>query len=101
MNNIAFYIQGDSMAPTISNGDMVLCCTVDSIETIEENDLYVIITSTGKTLIKRVQKIRDRNSKIILLKLISDNQQKHQSLKIPVNTIRSLLKVEKKYAATA
>ena len=101
MKNIAFYIQGDSMAPTISNGDMVLCSTINSLETIEENDLYAIITSSGKTLIKRVQIIRDRNSKIIQLKLISDNRQQHRSFKIPIQNIKYLLKVEKKYAATA
>jgi phage repressor protein C with HTH and peptisase S24 domain len=101
MNNIAFYIQGDSMTPTISNGDMVLCCTVDSIQKIEENDLYAIITRTGKTLIKRVQIIRNRNSKIIQLKLISDNRKQYRSIKIPIHNIKYLLKVEKKYAATA
>ena len=89
------------MAPTISNGDMVLCCTIDCIETIEENDLYAIVTKKGNVLIKRVQKIRNRNNKTIKLKLISDNYTQHQTLKILVKNIKSLFKVEKKYAAIA
>ncbi|MDC0231523.1 S24/S26 family peptidase, partial [Aureispira] len=88
MDNIAFYIQGNSMTPTVSNGDMVLCSTIDSIEAIEENDIYVIITKAGNVLIKRVQKIRGRNSNIIQLKLIPDNRQNYKTFKIPLKTVK-------------
>ena len=102
MKNIAFYIQDNSMAPTMSNGDMVVCKTsATSLETIEENELYAVITTTGAVMIKRVQKIRDRNSKIIQLKLISDNNLEHHPFKIPIYNIHTLLKVEQNLAETA
>jgi phage repressor protein C with HTH and peptisase S24 domain len=101
MKNLAFYIQGNSMAPTMSNGDMVVCRILSSLETIEENELYAIITVSGAVLIKRIQKIRDRNSKVIQLKLISDNEKEHHPFKIPVHNIRTLLKVEQNLAKTA
>jgi len=101
MENLAFYIQGNSMTPTMSNGDMVVCRTLTPLEVIEENELYAIITVSGAVLIKRIQKIRDRNSKIIQLKLISDNEEEHNPFKISIHNIRTLLKVEQNLAKTA
>ena len=96
MENIAFYIKGDSMSPTISNGDLVICRKIESLGSVEENELYALITNSGTVLVKRIQKIRDRNSKVIQLKLISDNFRGHKPFKISTNDIRFLLKVEKK-----
>lgn len=100
MNNLAFYIQGNSMAPTISNGDMVICRELEPFENIEENELYAVITISGAVIIKRVQNVRrNRNSQIIQLKLVSDNEE--TPLKIPTCNIKTLLKVEERLPATA
>lgn len=99
--NIALYIQDNSMAPTIANGDMVICRELAPLEKIEENEVYAVVTNTGAIMIKRVQKIKNGNNKIIQLKLISDNNSEQPSLRIPINNIRTLLKVEDKLAATA
>lgn len=101
METIAFYIQGNSMFPTISNGDMVICSQLEQFETVEENELYAIITHTGMVLVKRVQIIKNRNNKVVQLKLISDNKSQYTPIKIPTQNIRSLLKVEQKVTATA
>ncbi|BDS14800.1 S24 family peptidase [Aureispira anguillae] len=102
MNNLAFYIQGNSMAPTISNGDMVICRELEPFESIEENELYAIITTSGIVMVKRIQKVRrNGNSQIIQLKLADDNQPEKSAFKIPTCNIRTLLKVEEKLTATA
>lgn len=96
MENIAFYIKGDSMSPTISNGDIVVCRKIESLGFVEENELYALITNSGGVLVKRIQKIRDQNNKIIQLKLISDNFRGYKPFRISIKDIRFLLKVEKK-----
>ena len=100
MKKTAFYIKGDSMSPTILNGDLVICRKIESYAFVEENELYVLITTSGTVFVKRIQKIRDRNSKVIQLKLISDNFRNHKPFKISTNDIQSLLKVEKKLGTT-
>lgn len=100
MNNLAFYIQGNSMAPTISNGDMVICRELEPFENIEENELYAVITVSGAVIVKRVENVRrNGNSQIIQLKLVSDNEE--TALEIPTCNIKTLLKVEKRLPATA
>jgi len=102
MNNLAFYIQGNSMAPTISNGDMVICRELEPFENIEENELYAVITTTGAVMIKRVQKVKwNRNSQIRQLNLASDNAIEEPAFQISGYNIRTLLKVEQKLPATA
>lgn len=90
------------MAPTISNGDMVICRLLEPFENIEENELYAIITTSGAVMIKRVQKVRrNSNSQIVQLNVVNDNQKEKEALKIPTCNIRTLLKVEEKLSATA
>jgi phage repressor protein C with HTH and peptisase S24 domain len=102
MNNLAFYIQGNSMAPTIANGDMVICRELEPFENIEENELYAVITTTGVVMIKRVQKVKwTGNSQIRQLNLASDNETEEPAFQISGHNIRTLLKVEQKLPATA
>jgi phage repressor protein C with HTH and peptisase S24 domain len=102
MNNLAFYIQGNSMAPTIANGDMVICRELEPFENIEENELYAVITTTGAVMIKRVQKVKwNRNSQIRQLNLASDNEIEEPTFQISGYNIRTLLKVEQRLPATA
>jgi len=102
MNNLAFYIQGNSMAPTIANGDMVICRELEPFENIEENELYAVITTTGIVMIKRVQKVKwNGNSQIKQLNLASDNTTEEAAFQISGYNIRTLLKVEQKLPATA
>lgn len=94
MKNIAFYIQDNSMLPTISNGDMILCRTLEPLEAIEEKGLYTIITTTGTVMVKRVEKVFYGNNGIAQLKLVSDNAEKQDGFRIHVQSIRAVLKVE-------
>jgi len=100
MNTIAFYIQGNSMNPTIANGDMVICKQQAQLESVEENEVYAIVTHTGAVLVKRVKKVINPNGRIVQLKLISDNPAE-KPLRLGINNIKQLLKVEQTVAASA
>jgi phage repressor protein C with HTH and peptisase S24 domain len=93
MKNISFYIQDNSMLPTISNGDMILCRTLKPLEAIEEKGLYTIVTTTGAVMVKRVEKVFYGSNGVSQLKLVSDNAEKQDGFKIHVQNIRAVLKV--------
>lgn len=102
MKNLAFYIQGDSMSPTLLDRDMIICSEVQSYDRIEENELYAIVTTSGAVLVKRLQQIRrNGNSQIVQLHLVADNEPITTACRIPMSCVRSLLKVEQTLSASA
>ncbi len=102
MKNLAFYIQGNSMSPTLFDRDMVICSEVQSYDVIEENELYAIVTTSGAVLVKRVRQVRrNGNSQIVQLNLVADNEPASAAFRIPMSCVRSLLKVEQTLSASA
>ena len=69
-NLIAFEISGNSMEPTITNGDIVVCEELERGEPIRDNQVYVVVSDV--VVAKRVQQIKDA-SQVKMLRLISDN----------------------------
>ena len=65
---IAFEISGDSMSPTITNGDLVVCEPVERGEPLRDNAVYVIVTDV--VVAKRIQQIKQGN-RVTELQLIS------------------------------
>lgn len=94
--HIAFYIKGNSMTPTIADGDMVICRSLDSHERIVENEIYAIVTSSGNVMVKRIQKILNKHKQVQDLKCISDNYLEHDPFTLSIHEVRKLLKVERK-----
>ena len=94
--HIAFYIKGASMTPTIADGDMVICRSLDSHERILENEIYAIVTNAGNVMVKRIQKILGRNRQLKGIKCISDNYLEHDPFTLSLHEVRKLLKVERK-----
>lgn len=94
--HIAFYIKGASMSPTIADGDMVICRAIDTNERIVENEIYAIVTSSGNVMVKRVQKILNKNRQLKGIKCISDNYLEHDPFTLGIHEVRKLLKVERK-----
>lgn len=94
--HIAFYIKGESMTPTISDGDMVICRSLDSNERVVENEIYAIVTSSGNVMIKRIQKIFNKHRQLEGIKCISDNYLEHDPFTLTINEVQKLLKVERK-----
>ena len=64
----AFEVEGDSMFPTLYDGDIVVCSEVENLNSIQDSYVHVIVTDDG-VVIKRAHKHRTTNE----LELRSDN----------------------------
>lgn len=93
---LAIEISGDSMMPTVTNGDLVVCEALErpmdqSFPTLYDNHVYVIITDT--VVAKRVQQVKEGN-KVIRLRLISDNDSVYKPYEVDLEEIRQILRVK-------
>lgn len=69
----AFKIKGDSMDPTIKDGDLVICREFENLINIVDGNVYVILYE-DEFVVKRLKKIKNFDNKIVRINLISDNQ---------------------------
>ncbi|TXB63253.1 LexA family transcriptional regulator [Phaeodactylibacter luteus] len=88
---IAFEISGDSMMPTITNGDVVVCDPVERGTPLRDNHVYVVVTDT--VVAKRIQQVRD-GDEVSSLRLISDNSSVYKPYEVELEEVRQLLKVK-------
>lgn len=88
---IAFEISGDSMLPTITNGDIVVCEAMERGEPLRDNQVYVIVTDV--VVAKRVQPLKDGNT-VQTIRLISDNNAVYKPYNVDLEEIRQILKVK-------
>lgn len=95
---IAFYISGNSMSPTIADGDMVICSPLENTDRINDNEVYAIVTESA-VLVKRIQKVYTKDRQLVKLKLISDNYLEHDPIVLNISQVRKIMKVERKLAA--
>lgn len=87
----AFEISGDSMLPTITNGDVVICEPLERGEPLRDNQVYVIVTDV--VVAKRIQQVKE-GSTIRHLRLISDNSAVYKPYDVGLEEIRQILKVK-------
>ena len=87
---VAFEISGDSMMPTITNGDIVVCETLERGEPIRDNQVYVIVTDV--VVAKRIQQIKN-GSAVREMRLISDND-RYQPYNVTPDEVRQILRVK-------
>ena len=88
---IAFEISGDSMFPTITNGDLVVCEPLERGAPLKDNAVYVVVTDVVVT--KRIQQIRE-NNRVVRLELISDNSSMYKPYTVELEDITQILKVK-------
>lgn len=88
---VAFEISGDSMMPTITNGDIVVCEPLQRGEPIRDNQVYVIVTDV--VVAKRIQQMKE-GDRIAQLLLISDNSAVYKPYEVDLEEIRQILKVK-------
>ena len=69
----AFKIKGDSMDPTIKDGDLVICREYENPINIVDGNVYVILYE-DEFVVKRLKKIKNFDNKVVRIDLISDNQ---------------------------
>lgn len=89
-NLIAFEITGDSMYPTITNGDIVVCQPMERHDPLRDNNVYVVVTDV--VVAKRIQQIK-RGDALIQLRLISDNEV-YKPYVVDVQDVRQILRVK-------
>jgi transcriptional regulator with XRE-family HTH domain len=90
-NLTAFEISGDSMLPTITNGDIVVCEPIERDEPIRDNQVYIIVTDV--VVAKRIQQIKQGN-KTMRLRLISDNGEVYLPYEVDSNEVQQILRVK-------
>jgi len=88
---MAFEISGDSMTPTITNGDVVVCEAIERGSPLRDNNVYVIVTDV--VVAKRIQQVREGNT-VTGLNLISDNDAVYKPYPVELEEIRQILKVK-------
>lgn len=88
---LAFEISGDSMYPTITNGDIVVCEQLERNDPLRDNHVYVIVTDV--VVAKRIQQMKDEVSGP-QLRLISDNNTVYKPYEVDLTDIRQILKVK-------
>jgi phage repressor protein C with HTH and peptisase S24 domain len=87
---VAFEISGDSMMPTITNGDIVVCEALERGEPIRDNQVYVVVTDV--VVAKRIQQIKE-GSRLREMRLISDND-RYQPYTVTPEEVRQVLRVK-------
>lgn len=92
---VAFPIHGNSMEPLIQDGDLVVCREVQGMSEVRDNKIYAV-KNNGSIWVKYVQKIFDRNGRVVQLKLISANHLEHDPFIEEVNEYTRLYQVVRK-----
>lgn len=92
---VAFNINGDSMAPTILAGDMVICSPLDNHTEMLDNEVYAVVTNQS-VWVKRVIRCFDRLQRWTHLRLISDNRAEFDPFIIEISEVKKLLKVKRR-----
>ena len=92
---VAFNINGESMSPTISAGDMVICAPLESNTEMIDNEIYAVVTNQS-VWVKRVKRCFDRHNNWTHLKLVSDNFQEFDPFIIEIGEVHKLLKVSRR-----
>ncbi len=88
---IGVEISGDSMYPTLVNGDIVVCEPIERGEALRENHIYVIVTDV--VVAKRIQQIK-AHGQVKSIRLISDNDSVYKPYDLNLEDISQLLRVK-------
>lgn len=87
---VAIEIEGDSMSPTLTSGDIVVCERIERGQPLRDNAVYVIVTDV--VVAKRVQQIKN-NNQLVSLNLISDNAETYKPYEVDLEEIREIYMV--------
>jgi SOS-response transcriptional repressor LexA len=74
-NTFVVSVVGDSMSPTFSENDLIICKALHDIYNLNERDAYVIFDGT-ELVLKKIQRVTAQN-RVDKLMLISENCKKY------------------------
>ncbi len=92
---VAFDVEGHSMEPLISKGDMVVCKPIEDINDVKDKEIYAVRLN-GQVWIKHVKKINGKSGRVTHLDLISANYLEHPPFREEVNGTIKFYKVVRK-----
>ena len=92
---VAFPIDGDSMEPVISDGDVIICRQIGGVHEVRENHIYAV-KNNGTLWVKYVQPLKDSRGRINKLKMISANYLEYDPFEEEVNEYTRLYVVVRK-----
>ena len=95
---VAFPINGNSMEPVITDGDVVICRELPTFKDIKDDAIYAI-KSNGNVWIKYIRPITDNRHRITSLKLISANHLEHDPFVEDVNERMQIFQVIRRITA--
>lgn len=94
-NLVAFDVEGHSMEPILSKGDIVVCEPVDDVNSLKDNEIYAIRLN-GQVWVKHIQKVKDSRGRVSHLDLLSANYLEHPPFREEVKGVINFYKVIKK-----
>lgn len=83
----AFEVDGHSMTPTITHGDIVFAEWVEKFEHITDDRVYVIVTKTDGIVIKRVLNRVEQYGFLVAKSDSITNKRQYPNLNIPPNEV--------------
>ena len=86
------------MNPVISDGDIVICREVSSLNDIKDNEIYAV-KSNGALWVKHVQRIFNNRGRVQRLRLISANNLEFDPFEEEVNEYTRLYKLIRRISA--
>jgi phage repressor protein C with HTH and peptisase S24 domain len=89
---VAFNIKGNSMTPTLDEGDLIICQPLERAHEVRENDVYAV-AAQNTLRVKRIHRITDYHNQLTHLELLSDNYLEHPSILVPIQEVRQIYKV--------
>ncbi len=95
---VAFPINGNSMEPIITDGDVVICREVPSLKNIKDSSIYAV-KSNGNVWIKYIRPVIDGRGRTTALKLISANNLEHDPFVEEISDTTQIYRVIRRITA--
>ena len=96
---LAFPVQGNSMEPRISSGDLLICRPLDSWSDVKDNEIYTVVIN-DRVFVKYIKKMYGKNDAgqqvVSKINLISANYLEHDPFIEDVTTNTKIYKVVKR-----
>jgi phage repressor protein C with HTH and peptisase S24 domain len=86
----ALEINGDSMLPTLTDGDLVICEPLDRTSPFRENQIYIVVTDM--VVAKRIQGVK-KNGVTTHIRLHSDNSI-FQPYEVPIEEVQMIMNIK-------
>ena len=90
----AFEVEGNSMSPTFTHGDIIFAEWIENLEDITDDLVYVIVTQRDGILIRRINEYKSESDYIIAKADSFINKRQYPNLKIPLTDIVELWKAK-------